>query len=290
MKKRLFLILILLLFNVISAFGANNYVEVYSYKNKFGLIQGDKKITEPIYKKLIKLKDESFIFMYKNKYGIISKTGEILVAPKYTQAQRYALRFAKLGRNGKYALFDEFGDTIIDENYQSIDILYGKMFLVCKNFKYGLIGFNGDIILVPVANDIYMPKANLLKILYDGNWYEIESKKDTLELPVDILSIQDEKNFTVTKIITNPITSAGYGIVTTGDYFIKLFSSISPSYEKTIDELVLYHGADTASILIKSGWIIKFPVVYVKNYINNVKSPNNGPLSDIKTDLKNKLK
>ena len=40
--------------------------------------------------------------------------------------------------------------------------------IVEKNYKYGLISFNGDIILAPIAQDIYMPKPNLLKILYDS--------------------------------------------------------------------------------------------------------------------------
>ena len=97
------------------------------------------------------------------------------------------------------------------------------------------------------------------------------------------------KVFQITKIAQKPFTSTSYGIVSTSDYFIKLFSSISPSYEETIDELILSHGADTATILMKSSWLVKFPFVYAKNYINNIKTPNNGPLSDIKANLKNKI-
>ena len=136
-----------------------------------------------------------------------------------------------------------------------------------------------------------MPNPYTLKICYDGEWYEIEKKsKGDFELPANIMSLGEEGDFKITQIVQKPVMSAGYGVISTSDFFIKLFSSISPAYEETIDQLILNHGADTATILIKSSWIAKFPFVYVKNYINNIKSPNNGPLSDIKNDLKNKIK
>ena len=40
---------------------------------------------------------------------------------------------------------------------------------------------------------------------------------------------------------------------------------------------------------MKSGWIIKFPAVYAKNYFNILKAYDTGPLSDVKTNLKNKI-
>ncbi len=290
--KKIFLILTVLFLTFQSLFANETLYGTYSEKNKFGLIKGEEKITPAIYSKLIRLGDNSYLFMKKNKYGIISKDGKILVEPKYTQAQRYVSKYAKLGSKGLWALFDENGKIIIDQEYSSIDILYGKMFLVGKNYKYGLISFDGDIILAPVADDIYMPKPNILKLQYDGTWYEIEQKgKDTMDLANNLPEfVGENSSFKITQIVQQPITSAGYGIVSASDYFIKVFSSISPAYEQTIDELVLNHGADTATILFKSGWLLKFPFVYGKNYINNLKAPNNGPLSDVKSDLKNKLK
>ncbi len=289
--KKIILILFLILFLCCSSYAIEELVSVYSVDNKFGLIQGENKITEAKYSKLIRLGNSSWLCLYKNKYGIIDNSGEILVEPKFTSAQRYVGKYAKLGSGGTYALYDDKGALIIDKEYSSIDILYGRMFLVKKNYKYGLISFNGDILLAPVADDIYMPKPNVIKIQYDGNWYEIEQlNREVIEIPNEILSESEmNSNFRVTQIIENPIASAGYGVVSLSDYFIKIFSSISPAYEQTIDELVLAHGADTASILIKSSWLLKFPFVYGKNYINNLKAPNNGPFADVKTSLKNKI-
>ncbi len=289
MKK--ILILVSLILFCTSAHAQDNAVQTYSEENKFGLIKNEQKITEAKYNKLIRLKDSSWLFLYKNKFGIMDNDGNILVEPKFTQAQRYVGRFAKLGSKGLYCLFDENANLIIPQEYSAIEILYGKMFLVEKNYKYGLISFNGDIILAPIADDIYMPRPNILKISYDGVWHEIEQKsRDTIELPKDISEIsQDSENFTVKQIIDQPITSAGYGVVSASDYLIKVFSSISPAYEQTIDELILNHGADTATILMKSSWLVKFPFVYGKNYFKNLTAPNNGPLADVKANLKNKM-
>lgn len=285
-------VIIILFFAINSAFAIEEEVEVYSLDNKFGLKCGEVEITEAKYSKLIRLKDKSYLFMYKNKYGIISKTGEILVEPVYTSAVRYVGRFAKLGLRGKYALFNEDGDMIINREYSSIDILFGRMFLVSKDYKYGLITFDGDILLTPVADDIYMPDRNTMKIKYDGEWYEIQKNETNIaDFSDGLMNFASEKdNFTITKIVENPVATAGYGIVSTSDYFIKIFSSISPAYESTIDELFFSYGADTASVLIKSFWLAKFPYVYAKNYVNNLKAPNNGPLSEVKSNLKSKIK
>ena len=232
------------------------------------------------------------LFLKKNKYGIISNTGEILVNDKFENAYRFSGgRFVKLGSKGKYALFNEFGQALTEQEYTTIDILYGKMFLVQKNYKYGLINFDGDIILAPIADDIYMPEPSIIKLKFDNTWVEIEQKnKGTIELPVDLALVGENDKFKITEFANKPIASTGYGVISASDYFIKLFSSISPAYEQTIDELILNHGADTATILIKSSWLVKFPFVYTRNYINTLKAPNNGPLSDIKNDLKNKIK
>lgn len=291
--KKLFILIFTIFYTTLYACAIDSITQTYSEKNKFGLIINNEKITKPIYTKLIRLGNSSWIFLKNGKYGIISNSGEILINSKYTQAYRFSGgRFVKLGSKGKYALFNEFGNAITTQEYSTIDILYGKMFLVQKNYKYGLISYEGDIILAPIADDIYMPKPNVLRVQYDNVWYEIEQKnKDEIELPSNLANVDyDDNNLKITQIVQKPIVGTSYGLVSASDYIIKIFSSISPAYEQTIDELILDHGADTATVLIKSSWLIKFPFVYTKNYFNNIKAPNNGPLSDVKNNLKNKIK
>ena len=205
---------------------AEDITITYSKHDKFGLIRGEEIVTEAIYNKLIRLGDTAWLFLKKGKYGIIDNDGNILVEPKFSSAQRFVGHYAKLGRAGLYGIYDNHGNLIVDREYTSIDILYGRMFLVCKNYKYGLISFDGDILLAPVADDIYMPKPNVLKILYDGEWIEIEHVgKETMQIPSDIAGLDlDDSDFKITTLVQNPVISASYGVVSVSDYFIKLFS------------------------------------------------------------------
>ena len=288
MKKIILLIISILLIPFVLA---EDITITYAKHNKFGLIRGEEQVTDAVYSKLIRLGDTAWLFLKNGTYGIIDNDGKTLVEPKYSSAQRFVGHYAKLGRAGLYCIYDNYGNLIVDREYSSIDILFGRMFLVGENYKYGLISFDGDILLAPVADDIYMPKPNILKILYEGEWYEIEHiGQETMQIPKDIAELDmDNGEFKITTIVQNPVISASYGVVSFSDYLIKIFSSISPAYEKTIDELVLAHGADTATILMKSSWLIKFPFVYGKNYFRTFVAPNNGPLSDVKSNLKNKI-
>ena len=266
-------------------------VEVFSEKNKFGLkeIDGDI-IVKADLQKIIRLGENSWIIQQKNRFGIMDCDGNFLIKPQYRHAERLLGKFVKLGNDHDFGLYNEFGDTIIKPEYAKIDLLFGGMFLTYKNFKYGVVDINGKTLLDNVCDDIYMPKPNIMRIEYEGKWYEIEQvTSDTLTLPEDIVKIKENENFKITELLANPLPATGYSVVTATDYFIKLFSSISPAYEQTIDDLMLSQGADTVSIFTKATWIPRFPITYVKKYYTNVRTPNNGPLSDVKKKLKNEI-
>jgi len=290
MKKLILLLFVFVLF-VMPARGVEEF-SVYSSDGKFGLQNSSgEKITQAKYNKMIRLGNTSWIIQKRGNFGIMDSSGNYLVQPKYKIAERYLGRFVKFGKGGKFGVFDELGNVIVEPKYSSVDLLYGKMFLVGNDYKYGLVGFDGRVILEPLVDDIYMPKSNVMMISYKNSLYEIEQiSSQTLELPEDIRSIKEDKsNFKITEIITNPVASTGYGVVSAGDYFIKIFSSISPAYENTIDELVLNHGADVATILMKFSWVPKFPFVYARNYFNLVKLTNNSPFENVKSNLKEKI-
>lgn len=151
--------------------------------------------------------------------------------------------------------------------------------------------FEGKILLKPEFDDIYMPKPTAMRIKYKGEWYEIERMKPAeIELPEETKKvIIDNKEFKVTHLAANAGVLSGYTAVTAADYTLKIFSSISPAYEQTIDELMFSQGAETVSILIKLGWLPKFPFTYAKKYFQNLKAPNNGPLSGLKDDLRRQI-
>lgn len=265
--------------------------KIFSQDNLFGLKNAsDEVLIEPVYKKLIRVGETSFIAQKKNKFGLIDYAGNILVPIKYSHVERVMGKYIKIGSGSKYGLFNEYGQEIVPVEYSSIDLLFGGMVLTCKNFKYGVVDFTGRTVLENKFDDIYMPKPNIMRINHNGQWYEIEQVQgETLALPQDVKDIKGDSNFKVSELIAKPGTATGYYGVTFTDYFLKVFSSISPAHEKTIDELMLSQGAETVNILIKFTWLPKYPVVYARNYYNTLRTPNNGPLSDVKYELKRRL-
>lgn len=201
-------------------------------------------------------------------------------------------KFAKLSKAGRYGIYDENGIEVLPVEYSSIDLLYGGMFVTCKNYKYGISDMQGKTILDNVFDDIYMPDRNTMILVFNGEI--IEAKRDeNMDMPAlyDLQSIEKDLNvIKLNDIASNPIASTGYYGVSVTDYVLKLVSSISPAYEETIDELMFSQGADTVSILMRFGWIPKFPFVYAQKYYQNIADPNNGPLSKIKRRLKRNAK
>ena len=301
MKKLLLVVsLVLVCQNIVIAetqqasVAENACVKVFRGEDKEGLFGlkscDDTVLAEPEYKKMILLGTSAFIVQKKNKFGLMNNKGEIIVPVKYTHAERMLGKYFKAGKGSKYMLYDETGREVLPQEYSSIDLLFGGMLLTCKNFKYGVVDLEGNTILENKFDDIYMPQPNMMRINYNGQWYEIEQiRGETLTLPKDVQNIKGNENFMISEIIAKPGTATGYYSVTFTDYLLKIFSSISPAHEKTIDELMLSQGADTVSIFFKLGWIPKYPFVYARNYFNTVRTPNNGPLSDVKYELKRRL-
>lgn len=264
---------------------SNNKNTLFGLKDKSGNI-----VVDAQYKKLIRLGTSSWIINKKNKYGIMDSSGNILVEPKFRHVDRMMLKYVKLGNENDYGVYDEKGEIILPNEYMTINMLFGGMFLIKKNYKYGVADRNGNIILKPIFDEIYMPKPNIMRIEYNGQWYEIEQiAGGEIVLPEDVKNIKENKNFKVTEFVKDPLTASGYSAVTFTDYFLKIFSSISPSHEETIDELMLSQGADTVNIFIKCTWLPKYPFTFAKKYYHNIRTPNNGPLSNVKSDLKKKL-
>lgn len=292
--KKIFILLYLFLFFINPSFAELSNVDytVFEDNKHFGLKDIDDNITvKAQYTKLIRLGTSSWIIQKKGKYGIIDSCGNVLVEPKYRRADRLFGKYLKLGNDLKYGIFDEKGEVLIPMEYSSIDMLFGGMFLTCKDFKYGIIDNKGNVILENKFDNIYMPKPYIMRIQYNGKWYEIQHKRgEEFTLPKDITSLQDDNNFTITDFVSEPIAASGYSAVTLTDYILKIFSSISPAHEATIDEILFSQGADTVSILKRMSWIPRYPFTFAKKYYYDFRTPNNGPLNDYKDTLKVKIK
>ncbi len=271
----------------------NSDVEVFSEDNKFGIKDKKGNVLVPAdYKKLVRVGETSWITLKGSRYGLMDNAGNFLVKPKYRHVERVQLKYVKFGNDNDYGLYDETGKSIIPPEFSSIEPLFGQMFLTCKKYKYGIYDITGKKLLPNNYDDIYMPDPHSLRIQYQGEWFEL-AKADDKEIALPENSERatiNDKEVTITYLVTNTGAISGYSALTLTDYILKLISSISPAYEQTIDELMFSQGAEGISVFVKLGWIPKFPFVYAKKYYQTYRNPNNGPLSGIRSDLKRHIK
>ncbi len=270
----------------------NKNVVTFTQDEKWGLKDAnDNILVDAIYRRMVRIGDNAWIVQNKkNKYGLIDNEGNILVPLKYAHADRITSKFAKFGNYSDYGVYDEYGNIIVEPKYRRVDVLYGQMFLTYRNYKYGITDYNGKVIFDNKFEDLYMPKPNVMRIQYNGIWYEIEQvNADTLKLP-ETDTIASDEDFNLKDIVITTGAVSGYSVLTFSDYLIKVFSSISPAHEDTIDELMLSQGADTMSIWLKLTWLPKYPFVFCRKYYENVRNPNNGPLTNVRNELKQQIK
>ena len=285
MNKKLSFIILTLLIATTKVCAEN--LTIYNDEGKFGLKTETATITDAKFKKLISLGENAFIALKGSKYGIIDKDGNVILDFKYSHANRILGKYVKLQNYKGVGLYNEFADIIVPQTTDSIELLHGGMLLVGDNYKYGVSDLKGNILISNVCDDIYMPKPNIMRIRYKGEWFEIEQvNAKTLTLPEDIENIKSNADFKITKLVTSPVAASKYSVIAATDYSLKLLSSISPAYEATIDELMLSQGADAISIIAKVSWLPKFPFVYAKNYYKTFRNPNNGPLSEVKNNIR----
>lgn len=272
----------------------NDDVILYQIDDKWGLKdQQGCILIDAIYKKMIRIGYHTWLVQAKNdKFGLTDEIGNVIIEPKYRHSERILGKYVKFGNSNDFGLYNEYGKLIIPHKYQKIDLLFGKMFLTCKNYKYGVMSFDGKTLLDNEFDDIYMPSKSIMRILYKGEWYEIE-KADSGELilPENAKEhIYDEDSgINLYKFIKDTGVISGYSVLTFSDYVIKIVSSISPAHEQTIDELMLSYGADTIDIYKKFSWVPKYPITYAQKYYQIMRNPNSGPLTDFRNDLKRKM-
>lgn len=266
-------------------------VKVFCENNLYGLKDTEGNIIVPaIYKKIVMTGRSGWIVQKKTKYGLMDSKGNYLIKPKYRHADRILGRYIKLGNDHDFGIYNEYGEEILPPIYNSIDLLYGKMFLTYKNFRYGVADFKGNTLIPNICDDIYMPSTDTIKIKYLGSWYELDNiTPEKLAMPETINEFTRASTPKVTDIVADTRVISGYSLLTFSDYTIKVFSSISPAHEETIDDLILSHGVDAVDILKKFTWVPKYPVTFAKKYYEHVRNPFNGPLSDIRYGLKSRI-
>ena len=297
MKNLLILTIIIIITQIASVCEASvtTDVKVISKDNKYyGLATSDGSvIVEAKYKKVIKLGNNAWIIQNKaNKFGLMDNKGKILVPIKFRHAERLFDKWVKLGNDGDYGIYDEKGAVVVPPEFKAIEPLFGGKFLTYKNYKYGIYSNTGEKILNNEYDLIYMPSPKITRIKKGNDFIEVEriTEKEAKELKNEEIKKYNDEHFKITHLFKNTGYSAGYSVLTATDYTLKAFSSVSRAYEDTIDELMLSQGVDTVSIFMKLNWIPRFPIIYAKKYGSNLMHPNEGPLAEIRNELKEQIK
>src|SRR5574344_642857 len=177
---------------------------VFSQNGKFGLKNKQGQILiQPIYKKLIRAGEYSWIVQEKIRFGLVDNYGKVLVKLNYRHVDRYFGHFSKFGNEKDYGLYDEKGNILIPPEYSSIDPLFGGNFLTCKKYKYGVISNKGKVLIENKFDYIYMPEPTVMRIEYEGRWYEIEKmEKNEITLPEGVQKLTyNNTDFKITDLV-----------------------------------------------------------------------------------------
>lgn len=261
---------------------------VYQSKNMFGLKSAEKDLTKAEYKKMIRLGDNAWIVQKKNRYGLIDNNGEYLIPPKYRWADRVAKNLVKLGNDNDYGVYDEFGTPVIAPEYSLIERISKDFFLTCKNYKYGLVDLSGKIVLRNDFDSIFIPDENTLVIRYNGEWYKLDVIQQS-EIGFELKQSKKDGDTSFNELMVKTGAISGYSVLTFTDYVLKLFSSISPAYEASIDELMFAKGGDAISVIMNFTWLPKLPFTYLKNYYKNIRKQENDVLSQPRNFFKKRI-
>lgn len=267
--------------------GSVQKVEVYQVKNKFGLKSGENVITDANYSKIIKLGDKAWIVQHKNKYGVMNHKGEVVVPIKYRWADRVGANLVKLGNDNDFGVYNDLGEVIILPNYSLIERISKDFFLTCQNYKYGLVDMSGNIVLENMFDAIMIPDAKTLVLQYQGQWFKLDILKNE-DIGFEIKKSENSSDFNFGEVMVKTGAISGYSVLTFTDYVIKLFSSLSPAYEATIDELMFAKGGDAVPVIMKFTWLPKLPFTYLKNYYKHIRKQESDVLSQPRYYLKRK--
>ena len=287
MKKKFCLLLLFILLSCLNVLAEDSYT-VFKQGKKLGLKNEQGEVTvKPVYSRLIKLGDNSWIVMKRGRYGLIKSNGEIILPLKYITAERVSGKYIKVFDNYRTGLYDENGEAVIPPIYTKIDVLKNDLFRIYKNYKYGIIDINGNVIISRVFDDIFMSDINTFHARYKGNWYQIKIKRTDNQEPqgIETLTYNDQE-LNLENIAINVGTVPLYSIVTVADYGLKPLTTFIPAWSDTVDNLFLNKGVDAVSTLYSGIWIPMMPYYYMKSYMQNLFRPEKGPLNHPRRTVK----
>ena len=151
------------------SFSNDSYSRLIATKNnKKALL--DKKgslLTEMKYDRIHPIGDGIVSTFLNGKYGLMDENGNIILNNKYDNVKpTYGDRIIAI-QNSVSKLFNIQGNLLTSQNYEGIEFINSLLyFAVKKEGKYGLINFNGELIIQPAYDEILNKKYSYEKGIY----------------------------------------------------------------------------------------------------------------------------
>ena len=128
----------------------------------WGIMKTDRsKITEEKYSNVYIFPGKMFLTRYNGLKGLVNTEGNTIVPVKFNYLVTEDSCFIKtVSKNGK-GLYHISGKEIIPDQYEDVDVVKGKIFMLKKNSKWGAVSENKDT-LFPIIYDNFQVNFNLI--------------------------------------------------------------------------------------------------------------------------------
>ena len=206
----------------------------------------------------IEYNNEGFFTVYKKdlptgqagKRGLIALNGKLVVQPEYDALGSVNMGVVQTLKAKKFGLLDVVHRKEIKAEYEKNLIAYNSQALIAsKNGLYGLVGWNGSVILPFEYEEIryWNDSSALLKKNFNWTFYnfiERETLIDKVKKFKSVLDTRDEKILIVQQESNYGVISNRNGIIIPATFtdIVNLGSSTNPLYftEKHVEEASIF--------------------------------------------------
>ena len=173
----------------------------------------------------------------ENKYGIISFSGETILENNYEKIENiYGEKYFVIKENGKQILIDKQGNKILSDGFEEIKQITNSGIIYKKQNKYGLMDFDGNVKIAPEYEDLKEINTDIYSAKKDGKMGMIDQDKNE-KLSFEYKDIKYNKK-------------AGIYITEDENYNSKILNS---NFETKIEGILSEINTDDGYMKIKQG-------------------------------------
>jgi hypothetical protein len=136
--------------------------------------------TEPIKKSTYTIEEEWEIFEEKNLYGFKDENGDIVIPPKFKDADGFENGYAAVEMKTGKGMINNKGNFILEPIYEYIMFEENGFIQIEKDSLYGLVKPNGTIAVPAQYNDIGKFSEGLVWVAKDGFMGYVDEHHNTV--------------------------------------------------------------------------------------------------------------